>query len=274
MKNIDINSDKQKLINKIKKYIYIIKTEYPTLVSIPDTSDYNKIVHIENTKTISLFVSNNNFYFPLDAYYVLESLKKNPLYKSNPYHKTYDENNLMINDNTFLTYIEHLVIKGCTPLEYFNEILLHEVMHFCGSNGADALMEGLNEYLTRSIALKYNLKTNGCAYYKEVKIINELALIFKEETLKKISFSKSEDEIVDILNEENYEAINFFFTLRKIMNNEFYEKYYQFKFPGLNGPFEKAKKYNEINYEKAYELIEHYKNSIEQDKNLYQKKQT
>lgn len=43
------------------------------------------------------------------------------------------------------------------------------------------------------------------------------------------------------------------------MENEFYNKYMKYKFPGLLGPLKKTKKYNSINYKEAYKLINEYK---------------
>lgn len=260
-----IKKDKQILISDIKKYIKIIKMEYKNLIKLPSHIDFDKIVHIEQTGTISLFVRNKEFYFPLDSYNVIEELKKQAQFGLQKNHSTYDKNSLIINDNTFYTYIEHLILKGCTPIEYFQEILLHETMHFCGANGSSALMEGLNEYFTRKLALKHNLLTNGCGYPKEIKIIIELEKIFGENALLQILFAPSKEEIKKILNKINPQANNFFFKLNELMEEEFYNKYYKYKFPGLTGPFEKAQKYNDINYSKAHELINNYNNlSIQQ----------
>lgn len=49
------------------------------------------------------------------------------------------------------------------------------------------------------------------------------------------------------------------------MEEEFYDKYIKYKFPGLTGPIEKTKKYNEIDYSKVYDMLEEYNNS---NKNL------
>ena len=250
-----IENDKQELINDIKKYIDIIEKEYGKYTLIQKNLNFNNIVHIEDTNTISLFIRNNEFYFPLSAYFVLNSFKKIKEYRSIPNHKTYTKETLIINDNTFYNYIEHLILKGATPIEYFKEILLHETMHYCGANGSSALMEGLNEYFTRKLALKHNLLTNGCGYPKEIKIVLKLIEILGEEKLLKMLFSKSKEDIKNILSEKEF---NFFNNLNDIMEEEFYNKYYKFDFPGLNGPFEKAKKYNDINYEKAHHYIEKF----------------
>jgi len=250
-----LEKDKQELINDIKYYIKIIEQEYGEFTNISKTINFHSIVHIEETNTISLFVRNNEFYFPLSAYLILDNLKKIKEYKSNPNHKTYTKKNLIVNNNTFYDYINHLIIKGATPLEYFKEILLHETMHFCGANGRSALMEGLNEYFTRKLALKYDLITNGCGYPKEIKIVLKLVDYFGEKKLLKILFSNLDNEIRDILTEPHY---NFLTNLNSIMEKEFYNKYYKFQFPGENGPLEKAKKYNDIDYTIAEIYINEY----------------
>ena len=47
------------------------------------------------------------------------------------------------------------------------------------------------------------------------------------------------------------------------MEREFHTKYMRYKFPGLMGPFKKTKKYNSIDYTKAYKLIEEYKKNLQ-----------
>ncbi len=242
-----INNDKKILVDKINKYIDIIKNEYNDLVRLPEINNLNNFVHIENTNTISLYVKNNHFYFPLDAYNVLEKFKNIKGYGSNKKHKTYTKNTLLNNTNNFSDYVNHLILIGATPLEYFEEVLLHEVLHFCGSRGSDALGEGINEYLTRKLALKYNLKTNGCGYFKEIKIVIELEKIFGSKIITKIAFSRSEEEIKKILNQKNPYAYEFLNKLTKVMNEEFYYKYYQYSYPSIEGVYDKVKRYNDIN---------------------------
>ena len=76
-------------------------------------------------------------------------LKKIPGFGMMKNHKTCDQDNMIINDNTYITYIKHVFLKGLTPEEYFKEILLHETLHFCGSGGGTAIREGINELKTR-----------------------------------------------------------------------------------------------------------------------------
>ena len=73
----NIHDIKKNLIIEIEKLINIIKKEYKDLVDIPKSYNLNERVHIENLGTISLYVENQNFYFPQDAITVLKKLKKN-----------------------------------------------------------------------------------------------------------------------------------------------------------------------------------------------------
>lgn len=178
-------------------------------------------------------------------------------------HKTCNQDNMIINDNTYLTYIKHVFLKGLNPEEYFKEILLHETLHFCGSGGGNAIREGINELKTRQLAKKYSLLTSSCGYPKETKIAHELENIFGKDIINKISFAKSDLEIKNILDLISPVATSFYFELDAIMEKEFYHKYMKYKFYGFLGPFKKAKKYNSIDYTEAYALIDKYKKNLQ-----------
>lgn len=274
---MNIDNIKSHLISEIEKLIEIIKNEYSNLVDIPINYDLNELVHIKDTGTISLMVSGKNFYFPLDAFKVLEMLKKIPGFGIMKNHKTCNKDNMIINNNTYITYIKHVFLKGLTPEEYFKEILLHETLHFCGSGGATAIREGINELKTRQLAKKYGLLTSACGYPKETKIAYELEKIFGERIINRISFAKNHWEIKEILDQISPEATSFFFALEKTMEKEFYSKYMKYKFPGLTGPLKKTQKYNSIDYTKAYALINEYKRKLqkqaetETEKTIHQK---
>lgn len=175
-----IEVTKERLASKIEEYVkiiiseykdYIPKEQYDFLININNFRDF---VHIEDIGTISLFVKNNHFYFPTSAYKIIDVLTKIPGYGSNKKHTPYTKDKLIDNDNTFLDYIKHIFLSGASVEQYYLELLLHETMHFCGSNGGSALMKGINELKTRELALKYNLLANGCGYPKEVKIALQL----------------------------------------------------------------------------------------------------
>lgn len=257
----ELEKIKNNLIIMIKKYIEIIRKEYKNLTNIPDNIELENHVHIEDTGTISLFVYNKHFYFPTDAFKVLDALKKIPGFGSNKNHKTCNENNMVINDNTYITFIKHIFLKGLSPEEYYEEILLHETLHFCGSGGGTAIREGINELKTRELAKKYGLLTSSCGYPKETKIAYELQQIFGEEIINKIAFSTSNQEIREILGTVSDDVAHFYFTLEDIMEKEFYNKYMKYNFPGITGPIKKTQKYNTIDYTNAYLLIKDYKKS-------------
>lgn len=256
---MNINDMKNELLLEISKIIDIVKQEYPELANTPE-GELEDRVHIEDTGTISLFVKDGHFYFPLSANAVLNELKKNPLFGSDPNHKTCNEDNMIINNNTFEDFINHIVLKGMTPLDYYKEIVLHETLHYCGSGGGSAIREGINELKTRQLAKKYGLQTSSCGYPKETKIASELEGIFGKEIVDKISFAKKNSEIRGLLDTVAPDAYTFYSSLEQTMEVEFYHKYMKHKFPGPNGHIEKTKKYNSIDYSNAYDLINDYKN--------------
>lgn len=256
---MNLNNIKENLIIEIENLIEIIKKEYPNYIDVPNKIDLVKRVHIEDTNTISLYVRDKNFYFPLDAFKVINKLKKIPGFGIIKNHKTCSKDKIIINNNTYISYIKHVFLKGLTPEEYYKEILLHETMHFCGSGGRTALREGITELKTRQLAKKYNLLTSYCGYPKEVKIAYQLEKMFGKNIIDKISFSKNNKEIASILDEVSPNTTKFFLELEKIMEEEFNNKYMKYKFPGIKGLFQKTIKYNSINYTKAYKLIEEYK---------------
>lgn len=260
---MDIKNIKNNLINEIEKLVEIIKNEYPDLVDLPIDYNLQELVHIEETKTISLFVKDNNFYFPLDAFKVLDGLKRIPGFGKNKNHKTCNKDNMIINDNTYITYMKDVFLKGLTPEEYFKELLPHETLHFCGSGGGTAIREGINELKTRQLAKKYGLLIPSCGYPKETKIAYELEKIFGESIINEIAFAKKPLEIKGIFDRVSPNAAIFFFSLESVMEEEFHNKYMKYKFPGLTGPLKKTQKYNSIDYTKAYALIDKYqKNQI------------
>lgn len=134
-------------------------------------------------------------------------------------------------------------------------------MHFCGSGGSTALKEGINELLTRKIALENSFKTSGCGYPKEVRIVYILQQIFGEDTINQIAFINNELDILNYLEDTiGKEASDLYLDIASIMNNEFQEKYYKVinSYNGLEGIKKKVENYQSIDYTKVYELIEEY----------------
>lgn len=265
---IKIVSIRARFAEKLELYVKtMLNSEYAKYIPeikkkrLLEIKDFKNHVFIEETGTISLFVmGGDEIYFPKSAFKILKAMKMLPGYGINKKHKTFQENTLINNDNTFADYIMHAFISGEDPEDYYQENLLHETMHFCGSGGASALREGMTEWLTRKVASKYNFKTSGCGYPKEVKIVLELIDIFDEETILKIAFSRDKYTIPNVLGDRYGEdAIHFYYEIEDLMENEFDEKYYRYRFPGIMGPIKKTLKYNEIDYTKVCEKIEEYK---------------
>lgn len=117
-------------------------------------NDYEECIKIADTGTISLLCGENKILFPMLAFSLLENMKKSEKYGSNANHKCYTSETLIKNENTFHDYINHAIVVGLTPEQYFQESLLHETIHFCGSGGRDPLREGLTELKTRELAKK------------------------------------------------------------------------------------------------------------------------
>ena len=158
--------------------------------------------------------------------------------------------------------------------EYFEDLLLHEIMHFCGSGGSTALMEGINELLTRKIALENNFKTSGCGYPKEVRIAYTLQEILGEDIINQIAFINNELDILNYLEDTiGKEASDLYLDISGIMNNEFQEKYYKDMntYNGLEGIKKKIENYQTIDYTKAYELIEEYNKNKKVNESNHQK---
>ena len=264
----ELNKIHKNLTVTIEKYIKVIIEKYgefipkERLTYLYNIKDYSKIIQIFNYSSINGYANNKYISLPLSADIVIGELKNIPSYGTNKSHEVYDNTNLIINNNTFMTYINHIIIKGATLEDYFEDLLLHETMHFCGSGGATALKEGINELLTRKIALENSFKTSGCGYPKEVRIAYILQEILGEDIINHIAFINNELDILYYLEDTiGKEASNLYLDISVIMNNEFQQKYYKGMdtYNGLEGVKKKIENYQTIDYKKVEELIEEYK---------------
>lgn len=246
----------------LEKYINIIIKEYHEYLSNEQIQelknmDYNKSVVIADTKTISILVMDKKVYLPTEALNVINKLKKHPEYGTNKEHKAYTKETLLTNDNTFEDYINHAVIKGITPLDYYLENLLHESLHISGIVGVGVMSEAFTELKTRELALKYNLETSGCGYPKEVKIALKLENILGEKIVNKIMFMHNiEDQLKYIEKILGKETRDFYEQTYLEMKKE-YSKY---NASAYRDPYEKAKAYEKLDYTLVDSLISDYKN--------------
>ncbi len=257
---------KKELVIQIEKYIKAILETYGEYIpkekiAFLSNADYNNLIRIHNTNTINGFVNNDIIHFPLCVDKIFKTISKVPGYGINKEHKTFSENTPIDNKNNFLDYFIHVFISGTDAKGYYEDLLLHETMHLCGSDGGIAIREGLTELLTRKIAKKYGFRTNGCGYHKEVAIVLELESILGEEAINKIAFMKLYEIMAYLENTFGKDIKELFDNVMDAMNDEFYTKYVSHidAFDGLTGIFKKIHYYNKIDYSEAYRLIDQYK---------------
>lgn len=256
------------LAKKAQLYIETISEKYSKYIpdykieQLTNIDDYHNVVFMENLKTVSAFADNRGVHVPLEAIGAFRYFSGLKEYGKDKNHVLCNKDNLIINDNTFYDYVEHLVLTGASPQDYYQDLLLHEVMHFCGSGGANALKEGINEYLTRKVAKEEGFRTSGCGYPKETKIAYELEQIFGEDVLNQIAFINNEEHILAFLEEKKgVKAKEFYKKLSIEMEKEFKEKYFKDinRYDGIEGIKAKCDNYNKIDYSRANKLISEYK---------------
>lgn len=274
MSTLNVEDIHKKLTERIQEYIGIIVKEYglympeEVLNRLNTIKDYSQILKIYDYGEVSAYADSENVHMPLCADRLLSIASKVPGYGINKNHRPYNSDNMVINNNTFLTYIKHVFISGTNTEGYYEDLLLHEVMHFCGSGGGTVLNEGTNELLTRMLAQKYNLRTNSCGYPKEVSLVYELMKCFGEETIIRLAFINSFNQKIEYLrNTLGEEAANMYFQVSQQAEKEFGEKYYSHmsEFSGALGIAKKVMFYKKIDYSEIYKLINSYNNALDAD---------
>lgn len=268
MDNLKLKEIENNLSITLKKYIDSITREYGAYIPkerlnfLKNITDYSSIIKVYDYGTVNAMANRKMISMPICADKILNKISKIPGYGINKNHQSYDKNEI-VNNNTFINYLYHVFISGTDAEGYYNDMLLHETMHFCGSGGGSALKEGINEFLTRKIAHKNGFRTNGCGYPKEVKIAYELQNIFTEEVLNQIAFINSFPKICDFLDKTlGNEASKLYQDVTLEMEREFEEKYYSKinSYNGFKGIFQKTLNYYKIDYSNVYRLLENYKN--------------
>ena len=274
MKNHNIDADKQEITVLFEKYVKLILEEYGDI--IPDNlknklhsiTDFSSSIKIENTGTITLYANpaDSTISLPLDAYKAIDALSTTFEYGSEKSHKTYNSSNMIINDNTYRDFVEHIILSGASPLQYFEEILLHETMHICGSEGSNALTEGFTELKTREMAQKYGLQSSCCGYPKETKIAYELQQIFGKDISDKLAFSDLNTRFNILRSNFGEEAVQLYANVYSSMEKQF-RPYMDKKYPGFDGIRKKCDEYDRIDYSETYSLLNQFKNNRKEDDN-------
>lgn len=267
-----INDLKIRLSEYVKAIIekygkYIPQERLKELINL----DYNddSLIRIYDYGTVNGFADNTGISLPLCADRLFKIASKIPGFGINKKHKLYSENNILLNNNGFAKYVFHAFISGIDAKGYYEDLLLHEALHFCGSGGATALREGINELLTRKLAKEKGFRTNGSAYPKEVNVVYHLQELFGEEIINQIAFMNSDGEIALFLTSRlGLEASSLYLAVSREMEKEFNEKYYS-KFDtynGIIGVIRKTINYHKIDYSKIYKMFDMYREHMKNDK--------
>lgn len=255
------------LAKKLKEYISAIIERYgkyiprERVVELNNINDFKSLIKIYDYGSVNAYANEYEIVMPLCADKILNIASKIPGYGINKNHQSYNSKTLISNNNTYINYILHVFVSGTNVEGYYDDLLLHETMHFCGSGGGSALKEGINELLTRKLALEKGFRTNGCGYPKEVQVAVRLQNIFGEDILNQIAFINSEQNIyIFLVNTLGLEAAELYKNVSQEMEKEFDEKYYEKmdSFGGISGILKKTLYYHKINYSNVYKILNDY----------------
>lgn len=240
----------------ILNYIPIIYKEYDVdlrlIKYLVDNID-NRITF--SLDTISFFVRDDVLNLPEISYRLFNKFKEEPEYDTEVDTGVKAENYLDTN-TTYYEYINHVIRDGLEPVDYFKENLLHEVMHMCGGGGGNPLQEGINELKTRELAQKHNLKIAAVGYQKEVEIAKQLQDIIGKDIMDKIEFMSPIYSAMYIEDHVGKEEANLYNNIYKGMKRA--SNKYSSVLGIIRDPYEKAKIYEEVNYDSVKEIIRAY----------------
>lgn len=271
MKKLNVEKTQTYLASKVKLYIKLIIKEYGKYIPITlleqlnSITDYRQIIKIYDYGQINAYANKNQISMPLCADKVLNMMSKMLGYGINRNHKTYNTETTVVNNNGFGTYLLHVFISGTDTKGYYDDLLLHETVHFCGGDGSSVLKEGMVELLTRMLAQKYNLRTSFCGYPKEVKLCYKLMEIMGEDTIKRLAFMTNvKSEIMYLRETLGDDIAELYIKVYEIAEREFYFKYYSHmkEFNNILGIFKKIIFYKNIDYSQVYSIIDEYSEKL------------
>jgi hypothetical protein len=249
--------DKNNIIKLLLNDIRIIISEYNNSIE-PDTVNYlltNNLVEYSNANTISFFVRDGILYLPKRIYDLMPIFKGHELYGISPNDGRKPEDYLDTN-TTYYDYIDHFIKAGLTPYKYFEESLLHEAMHLCGSLGGNPLDEGINELKTRELAQKYGIKISAYGYPKETEVAKTLQEVIGKDVMDQLAFkkiSKRRDFLIEKVGIEKADLYKKVFKDMILLSDEFLKK-----METISDPYAKAGEYKKISYAEVLEYIDEY----------------
>lgn len=214
-----------------------------------------KIVEFNTSNTITFIVQNGVLLLPKAAYQIFLLLKQHENYGTKVNNHRNIEDYLDTN-TTYMEYINHLIEGGIEVYDYFEESLLHEAMHICGSQGGTPLEEGINELKTRELAQKHNIKIAAYGYSKEVEISKRLQQIVGKDIMDELTFIPKYKRKEFLINKSGEEIAE----LYELLSNKMIEKsaHYYDKLFQVNNPFEKVRLYEDIDYTEVHQIIDAY----------------
>ena len=262
-----IKNDVDKIKEKLKLYIDIIIKEYGSYLDnnlISKLNNNTDIVALNDENTVSFVCRNGILYLPKIAYSIFPELRKHERYAFNPSNRVLEENYLDTN-TTYFDYINHVIEAGLNEYEYFEESLLHEAMHLCGSGGGNAFKEGINELKTRELVQKYHIKIAAIGYSKEVELAKKFQMIVGKTILDELAFKNySLEKAYDFLmNRCGVKIADLYKKILYLIEEE--SNIILRSATTTSDPFEKARLYSMIDYKETNKLIDEYI-KIEEDK--------
>ena len=188
-----MEQDLFKLKELLFEYIKLILNNYSNCnrEGILNVINYDsEIVKFNTSNTITFIVRDGVLLLPKAAYQIFPLLKQYKNYgtKLNSCRNIED---YLDTNTTYMEYINHIIEAGLSVYDYFEESLLHEAMHICGSQGGTPLEEGINELKTRELAQKNNIKIAAYGYSKEVEISKRLQQIIGKGLMDELTFIPS-----------------------------------------------------------------------------------
>lgn len=215
----------------------------------------SEIVRFNTSNTITFIVQDGVLLLPKAAYQIFPLLKQYDNYGTKPNRGRNIEEYLDTN-TTYMEYINHLIESGLSVYDYFEESLLHEAMHICGSCGSTPLEEGINELKTRELAQKNKIKIAAYGYSKEVEIAKKLQQIIGKEIMDELTFVKRHKRKEFLSTKLGEDVAELYGMLSSKMIEE--SKIYYDKLVHVNDPFEKAKLYESVDYTETHHIIDNY----------------